>query len=310
MRHLLSFKIFENTESLEEINYYKEFPQIEPLTDLLIAHRILDYDELNEEDKRKIKTIFEKLGFSYYRDICYEGRPHYLEVLVEETEDYVSCHIDFYKHLDDWYEVIFYKKKRTPFGEGSYTQALEFNRWLCDDIRGIAKLLKKISEDYPWLKKPVGKIILPTTIKESINLEEINYFTEINMDDDKVAEFVEDVLKVSEYDITQYDVDYIIKTNDKLGLEYKHDIKLHTGRGGENKKVLMIWYNKGDIRSGLYTILIVNIRRIKDDYFYVFTDAKGKYEGDIHKEKKYFLCDGLPGLLKFFKHIKNDYLTF
>lgn len=303
MRHLLSFKIFENTESLEEINYYKEFPQIEPLTDLLMANHIFNYDELNKEDRQKITIIFEKLDFSYNRELTYEGRPHYLEVLVEETEDYVGCHIDFYKHLDDWYEVIFYKKKRTVISKTSSSQVLEFNRWLCDGILGIAKLLKKLTEDYPWLKKPSE-----IKIVESFNLENIGIFSEINMDDDNTADYVENL--VSDYDITQDDVDYIIKINNKLGLEYNHDIKIHSGRGGKEKKVFMIWYNYKSTNAKISITLIVNVRRIKDDYFYVFADARGKYDGTIDKEKKYFLCDGLFGLTKLFKHIKKDYLTF
>lgn len=306
MRHLLSFKIF---ESLEEVHYYKEFPESDTLTDLMMANRVFDYDNLTDEDRKKITSLFEKLGFSFHRELYDDSRPHHIDVIVNETDYYVGCHIEFFKHLDDWYEVLFFRKKKTPFGESSSTQKLEFNRWLCDDIPGIAKLLKKISEDYPWLKKPVGEVILPTTIKENINLEEINYFTEINMHDDNVAEFVEDVLQVSEYDITQEEVDYILRTNDRLGLEYKFEIKTHPGREGKEKKILMIWYH---YKSGKFAItLIVNIRRIKDDYFYVFTDAYGKYEEhESTKEKKYFLCDGLSGVLKFFKHIKNDYLTF
>ena len=304
MRHLLSFKIFENTESLEEINYYKEFPETDTFTDLLLANRIFDYDELNEEDRKRITNIFEKLGFSYHREIYYEGRPHYLDVLVNETDDYVGCHIEFHKHLDDWYEVLFFKKKKTKFGEGSYTQALEFNRWLCDGIIGITKLLKKLTEDYHWLKTPVAEIKLI----ESFNLENIGLFSEINMDDDDTADYVENIMKVSEYDITQEDVDSIIRINDKLGLEFKHDIKIHPGREGKEKKVLMIWYNYKSDKFGI--TLIVNIREIKDDYFYVFIDARAKIADENEPpEKKYFLCDGLSGLMKFFKHIKKDYLT-
>ena len=300
MRHLLNFKIF---ESLEEIHYYKEFPQIDPLIDLLAANHIFDYDVLTDEDIQKIKNIFEKTGFYYHREI--KMMEHYLDVLVNDSEEYVDCHIEIRKHLEDWYEVIFYKKKKTPFGENSYTQKLEFNRWLCDGMVGINKLLKKIVEDYTWLKTPVGEVKL----LETINLDEINYFTELNMDDDNIADFVENNLQVSDYDITQEDVDFILNTNNKLGLEFKHEVKIHAGRGGKEKKVLMIWYNKGNVKNTIFITLIVNIRRIKDDYFYVFTDARGNYNEEKSTEKKYFLCDGLPGLMKFFKHIKNDYLT-
>ncbi len=47
------------------------------------------------------------------------------------------------------------------------------------------------------------------------------------MDDDDTADYVENIMKVSEYDITQEDVDSIIRFNNKLGLEFKHDIKIH-----------------------------------------------------------------------------------
>ena len=68
MRHLLNFKIF---ESLEEIHYYKEFPQIDPLIDLLAANHIFYYDVLTDEDIQKIKNIFEKTGFYYHREIIF-----------------------------------------------------------------------------------------------------------------------------------------------------------------------------------------------------------------------------------------------
>ena len=267
-----------------------------------MCNRIFDYDELNE-DVQKIKNIFEKLGFSYHRELYYNGRPHHLDVLVDETDDYVGCHIEFYKHLDDWYEVIFYKKKKTIISKTSYSQLLEFNRWLCDGIIGITKLLKKLTEDYPWLKGPSE-----IKLVESFNLENIGLFSEINMDDDNTADYIDDKLRVSDYDITQDDVDYIIKVNNKLGLDFKHEIKIHGG--GKEKKVLMVWYNHTSANTKFYLNLIVNVRRIKDDYFYVFTDARGKYNSTTDKETKYFLCDGLFGLTKFFKHIKKDYLTF
>jgi len=305
MRHLLRFSIF---ESLKEIQYYKEFPEFDTLTDLLESNNILDYEDLTDLDIKIIDDFFEKLGYSYHRTI--KIMPYYLDVLVNETDDYVACNIEIRKHIEDWYEVIFFKKKRTAFGEGSYTQSLEFNRWLCNDKFGIYKLLKKIAEDYTWLKTPIAEIKLI----ESINLEELNHFTELNMDDDLTAEYIENILKVEEYDILDSDVNFILNLNNRLGLKFNHDIKIHSGREGKEKKVLMIWYNYKS--NKLSITLIVNIRRIKDDYFYVFIDVRGTYSSSNYDkyispaEKKYFLCDGLSGLIKFLKHIKEDYLTF
>lgn len=295
MRHLLSFKIF---ESLEEIHYYKEFPEVDTLTDLLLANGIFDNEDLTDNDIKMINGYFEKLGYSYHRIIRISN--HYLDILVNESDDYVGCHIEIRKHVGDWYEVIFYRKKRTPFGEGSYTQKLEFNRWLCDGIFGVFKLLKKLADEYTFLTDSL--------IKEDFNLEQINPFAEIDMEDDSTANYIENILKVEEYDILDSDVKSILNINNKLGLEFKHDIKIHAGRGGKQKKVLIIWYNYGNVKFNV--AFMMNIRRISEDYFYIFTDARGKYEDERYTEKKYYLCDGVYGLAKFFKDIKNNYLTF
>jgi hypothetical protein len=295
MRHILSFKIFENVG--EEIHYYKEFPEVDPLTDLLLANGIFDNEDLTALDIKMINNYFEKLGYSYHRTISFA--PHYLDILVNESDDYVGCHIEIKKHVEDWYIVLFYRKKRTPFGERSYTQKLEFNRWLCDGIPGVFKLLKKLADEYTFLTDSL--------IKEDFNLEQINPFAEIDMEDDSTAEYVENTLKLEEYDILDSDVKSILNINNKLGLDFKHDIKIHAGRGGKEKRVLLLWYNYSNVKFNV--AFMMNIRRISEDYFYIFTDARGKYNDITNKEKKYFLCDGIIGLVKFFKHIKNDYLT-